>query len=949
MSNTKRNFQSNRTTPTVKDVMAARQMSLKDAYRIALSIKNVSAHPSAKQKVLYSRALDMISRHNSAVAEHIRSLFGDEVSIRSFSVEQLETLLMQLSTYLNEETKDKVQAQVLADNDVNDALSNTKYADDKGNNLSDQETQRVNKALLDSAYGRTVMEMADNGESFDVSSVCKNVKKKVLQCLRWTRALTFMDRKEDWSPEGMRDAFDLKKVCRVSVNKLEQVVAKEAERFQRIKERFCKRYENSKPRLKALANKCATLALAVVVTSSSILASCTHKQGSDRTPTDVAKELGIQPNDTVRTPEKTLTIEVADSVKNNAVEEVADTIRAPQEWNDSLGVSKAGFNATVKWCNKTFNNKAVEAGFEGENAGFEYAYSKAATLQFDSLDVNPMQTLRAYVYDRSFYPNPDVKGLNPEHANASRAAVNLEKFINCGDQLSEDMSNLFIDQIKGELNIRAVYVEDPCGGSKVIFKSTATPQKKQVQEEVQEEAPADTTKTQFTFSNGSSFTLEGDTIRTDASGNAFVSIKKGNNLDDGKEIDKRSLSDVTGLGVKDKVVMASVAPVDSADTAEEVSLDGFTFTTSTNFGPDAEKSGVSVADSSFAEKKFEFTSSSNLTSSEQADSLTSAPVSKSDSIDSKAFTAPSDSIVIGTDVPLGTPSAGNHEKRGGVDGSGITADQRHYIDVKLGKETADFIRENIPAWLTNRGGAAEGCSNDEVLYCFAVMSVTAPNSPETRAVFDYTIGCKQGQVMEKGLAGRVKKVIDGIHKNKTRDDMVYTKGTIVDNVEYNGCDKKQTVHQRTAPGGRVEASGPYFDRMFRIPVKAPAFTFSQGSSFTTIEEEGPSIDVTANIAKMKGNNLNDGKKVGDLSQEYVLNLTTKDQTIMYSGDRTEGDNVLIKKGNNLEDGKTVAQVPAEEVTKLSIKKKKACYQRKEAAKKAKREKANACPVAKSRG
>ena len=161
-------------------------------------------------------------------------------------------------------------------------------------------------------------------------------------------------------------------------------------------------------------------------------------------------------------------VQVMDAQSNN-IEMVTDTIVTPAYVvpTDSTRVQSGDLNSTIRFLNNSIKDKEV--------SGYEFATQR---LTDDVMENHfPGKTrdevLNAYRYIRSFYPNPDKAekmGVSSDLVKAARTAQALDQFLSgCDDKLPENCGAMFVEQVKGEYNIRATGVQNPCDDAKVLY------------------------------------------------------------------------------------------------------------------------------------------------------------------------------------------------------------------------------------------------------------------------------------------------------------------------------------------------------------------------------------------------------------------------------------------------------------------------------------------------
>lgn len=271
-------------------------------------------------------------------------------------------------------------------------------------------------------------------------------------------------------------------------------------------------------------------------------------------------------------------------------------------------------------------------------------------------------------------------------------------------------------------------------------------------------------------------------------------------------------------------------------------------------------------------------------------------------------------IIFGTEnAPLGTPSAFDTPERGGFEGSGVTEKEIKVAKEKLGDELYNLIVNGSPDEWFNNGNIAEGLSRREWACIFAVMSETGPHQATTQEIID-AINCERKIKTE--LFDAVKKDIDGVHKNRTRDGWTYDKQIYVRGVKNNGCGKKLTLDKvRTANRKKTTASGPKFPRLFKlIKPFVPAFTMAE-SEVMEVRENVKTIQREITAKELSGNEgLTDGKVTNpNIPVDDTLVEVEKANKRKVLVKTNNSDNIVAQEfdGNeNLTDGKNLGKVEA---------------------------------------
>ena len=610
---------------------------------------------------------------------------------------------------------------------------------------------------------------------------------------------------------------------------------------------------------------------------------------------------------------------------------------------DSSRVAVKDLASTVDFLNKSYGN---------DNNGYEYALSRLTDTVMEKhfKDRTRDEVLNSYRYFRSFYPNADRAeqlGVSAERVQAARVAEAFHHFL-CDEnaQLPDDCNAMFINQIKGDRNVRGV--KDPCGETVQYQKVTSMKaQTVKAANSLETKVTPSTTKTpqivtQEQTSNDSvavvspaedeDFVRE-ETLTVDTTYVSSVQVEKvhptyhkANEDLAPKTSSSATVEQILGLKVKDQEVYiengedsissdsATVKKATSASIIDEKQTD---FDDLDVVSDSIVNADVSTATVSNAENKAASASVIDETQTDfddidiVSDSIVNTYVSTAtvSNAVSKVADEVQDTVKIeiieGADkVPVGTPSAGYVSERGGYQNTGLT--KKEYNDTKkfFGdkfQQYMDIINANDSLLLQN-GQIGAGLVGEQLLFQWKQAESWSSNNPKNKNADKAFV--LVNQIMEnyfdrKPCAGDsltadqtsiIRSVFDRI-TDTGRIFGVKGKQTVrtVNQIATEDCDTPSKHTYQATGSSRPSNIGEPHKRLFRAVTVTRDEAFVNDSTLIEHTVYVPNYQTTStNIVYGKYNeDLVTGKVTRKATADEVLSLKVKDQDVYVEVNNTE--------------------------------------------------------------
>lgn len=904
-----------------------KEITLHEAYEI------IGGYTNTISPRVYERAFKMVMEVDPQFAKALKELHIQGTSFKNASEEQLATaeqIVQNAQDICTNYSDDSLYNEVIEDKEIVEAYENTPVNE----NLSDEEYRRTTFAA---AQNEVISELTESVEYSQASS--KKKRNLLVSRLKISvKRILFGARRVAAGNDiaSIKKALNFKEKISVSASS----IASAYENAQKRTTVYIKKlYQKGHTKAAAFLNKAKTkvhssmikLATASILLTS-LLPSCNN--GSSQAPIPAEQQKTVVLDDTTRS-SANIVSSVSTFDTTQQAKAVSDSIAAPTEWNDSLGVSKG--NWTV---NQTFMD-------------YGKAYQK---ITDDMLEKSGFQTrdqfLDAYRILRSFYPKVienqgDVLLARSETSEKFSKFFNNDDCVQAAELTAEDYEILKIaPELRGNLNRRSTQeIKDgePCEPGKVQYEDVAT-LKDEHQEPVKQEPTfqfeeqgqstiVEDTVPQYTISEeGGSSRIVNEVVADTVSVN--INLLKGNSLNDGRQIGTIQAEDIAGrtTTVKKDILVEQTNQNGSQDSAAVKPQ--FTFeetgtsrvdTTATAPQFTFEEEGSSRVDTTAIVSQFTFeeAGSSRVDTTATVPQFTFEEAGTSRTVLENTYTTTAtDSVQIvsdSADLPVGTPAAGYVEERGGVDNCGLTAKQLQYSKSKIadryGESAYEDLMNGISDEMLAKGNVFEGLTREQAIYNLSVWSVVYPHSAETALIYDYVLNCHQGETMSADDMAKAKAAMDKIRINKTIDGATYNKPVYVKNVKNMGCDERVQVNSVRLSGDVISTSpsGPKFPRLFSLRAVNPepikwAIEELGGTSRTEVEYV-VSETKSPTIQLYKGNNTNisEGKYLGDIDAKDIVNREV-----------TNRKDVLVESSSHQEDVSRSA--PETSKTKRKVKK-----------------------------
>ena len=258
-------------------------------------------------------------------------------------------------------------------------------------------------------------------------------------------------------------------------------------------------------------------------------------------------------------------------------------------------------------------------------------------------------------------------------------------------------------------------------------------------------------------------------------------------------------------------------------------------------------------------------------------------------------------------IPVGTPTAGYVDERGGIRNTGLGEHQislstDFFFKVCKGKvvaydELVSVINERTD-W-TAKGGIFEGLVGEEAVFALEAWGIYYPEDSDLKKFFEYALGDKAGQEIPAETAENIKAKIDLVRMNNTLEGLPYDKSRTVTASYYNECEDKLTYAGHKTSGGKKRTGGGeglsrWFRRSGVVPVQK---AFIETPSTIEIKKEYV-VDTTyiqSPVVYVKSNELGDeriekSKVIRTATVGEVQNLEPEDRNVSVetSGQATSG-------------------------------------------------------------
>lgn len=570
---------------------------------------------------------------------------------------------------------------------------------------------------------------------------------------------------------------------------------------------------------------------------------------------------------------------------------------------DSSRVAVKDLASTVDFLNKSYGN---------DNNGYKYALSRLtdAVMEKHFKDKTREEVLNSYRYFRSFYPDADRAeklGVSAERVQAARVAEAFHHFL-CDEnaQLPDDCNAMFINQVKGDRNVRGV--KDPCGETVQYQKATSkkaqtvkathsletkvTPTATKATPIVNQEQTGNDSVTVVSPAEDEDFVRE-ETLTIDTTYVPSVKVEKihptyhkANEDLDPKTSSPATVEQILGLQVKDQEVYIERG-------ADSISSDSATVKKATS---------TSVID----ETQTDFDDIDVVSDSVVNTYVSTATVSNAvGKVADEVQDTVKIEVIEGADkVPVGTPSAGYVNERGGYQNTGLT--KKEYNDTKkfFGdkfQQYMDIINANDSLLLQN-GQIGAGLVGEQLLFQWKQAESWSSNNPKSKKADKVFV--LVNQIMENyfdrkpcagdSLTADQTSIIRSVFDRITDTGRIFgVKGNkpvrTVNQIATEDCDTPSKHNYQATGSSRPSNVGEPHKRLFRAVTVTRDEAFVNDSTLIEHTVYVPNYQTTStNIVYGKYNeDLVTGKVTRKATADEVLSLKVKDQDVYVEVNNTD--------------------------------------------------------------
>ncbi len=546
--------------------------NLSDAEKLKVAYDVVSGYLSV-DKDTFAAALEFLKKDKTdpEFAKLLIKMYEDGTSFKE--VPNPDDYTGQIEEYVSfmEDSESKVvEQEVLRDPEVADAMGNTAFVNDADEELSPSQMRAANEVVLGLAKQECAREVPfDDGEGSLQNKYKKALKEHALRILGGLRI-----HEHAGTPDfDNKDCLNFGKRLRVPARKLTDLFDRKKKEF---KDYINKLEQSSSNKTKKVVRRLGYVAMGIFVSISLnvVLTSCSNsaaQNNSNGVPTD--------------------TTEVVQAAQQSSSQKQAPLpVTVVKEYSDSLGVSHAAWLSTQNFDNNSFTHELNDTT---TIPGYDFAYQRLTDSVMKTYfgdGVTREQVLNTHRYLRSMYPNPgqmENKGINEDVLAAAGLAKAFDQYLNgCSDEIPENIGTIMnIDQVVGNLSVRAVSITNPCDQSKVNYVKTKTrAQKRSTYHKTQ-------TRTTQSVDAVVTVTAEPDTVAPVVKQVEFidqdpdividvqhptqekatkVKLMKGNSTEDGKKKRDASVEEVFGVQSENVTFMSTLEPDTFSNVASTV-------------------------------------------------------------------------------------------------------------------------------------------------------------------------------------------------------------------------------------------------------------------------------------------------------------------------------------------------------------------------------------------
>ncbi|MCM1323487.1 MAG: hypothetical protein NC218_04935, partial [Acetobacter sp.] len=296
-------------------------------------------------------------------------------------------------------------------------------------------------------------------------------------------------------------------------------------------------------------------------------------------------------------------------------------------------------------------------------------------------------------------------------------------------------------------------------------------------------------------------------------------------------------------------------------------------------------------------------------------------------------------------IPTGTPSAFYTEERGGIDGTGLSADAIQKDKVWYDKtfyegaydDFIDLLKDEENSYFFEKGNFAEGVNPEILLHKHAAQAKWGNDKYGEFAVTITAMnqllnGCIEHLDIEKAEA--LKNVMDRVNKDSSIDGVIGKTNVTNLDIEYNGCgeDMTYTASYSDNPVKSTHPSGVKFGQYYmmsdtiRTPIKSEPYVSTV--SFDYVKPEPLKIQITEHRGNFEtGHGLTDGEKIRDLPADTQFEVVDRQVSIYAASTPTVDTDAVLVRGNSetgkgLTDGQVVENISQDQVAQTQVKDKK---------------------------